>query len=283
MTKYIMSYTFRRAPALLLILLLCLVQYIAALNNIFQSAGHRPRSSTTSGTALDTHQVTRRYAILGVVSSMIILPSASQAAAPVDAGEAMRRSAANLPGYGPTDVFYPKDWKGLWTMRREVASDGGNSLVLKYMVLFLPSIQDNAVVADRGFNQANLEASLRGKDDAVQSYTWSETNPNDLRILLADGSRKDIKVTKRASEMTETTVSSSEFQRVSQEDARGIPVITARRVLTKWKMLDDNTIEGLEVVYDMGGGGDPLSMQTATSSQPKVLSKSRLRLERMKT
>jgi len=274
-----MRYTVRQTQVVFLVLLLRWVPDVAAWSIIFQKSSGIPRPPATSqsDTLPDFQGVTRRH-ILGTTPLVPMLPSIAKAASPVDAGEAVRRSAANLPGYGPTDVFYPVDWKGLWTMRRELISD--NTLVLNYTVRFLPSIQDSAVVADRGFNQVNLETSLRGKEDAVQSCTWSETNPNDLRMILADGSRKEIKVTKRASEMTEKTVSSSEFQRVSQEDARGIPAITARRVLTKWKMVNDNLIEGLELVYDMGGGGDPLST-TATSSSPKVLSKSRLRLERI--
>ena len=131
-------------------------------------------------------------------------------------------------------------------------------------------------------------------------------------------------MTKRATEATDTTVYSSEFQRVSQPDvATGIPVVTARRVMTKWKVRTTATaadaatntnsnsnnnssrkdsdsisisandasasasisIEGLEIVYDMGGGGDPLSATIATAlasqaAEPKVLSKSRLLLER---
>jgi hypothetical protein len=156
---------------------------------------------------------------------------------------------------------------------------------LTYPFRFIRSIEDDAVVADRGVNQAELEKALvravTGKEEAgyVRSYEWLLTNPNDLRLVLSDGSRKEIKVTKRATERTETTVSSSEFQRLTQEDERGIPVISARRVLTKWKAIDDSTLEGLEIVYSMAGG-DPLAVGTGVSSTPSVLSKSRIYLVR---
>lgn len=219
----------------------------------------------------------------------------------------MRKSASNMPGYGPSDVYYPPAWAGLFTIRRQVTRDTGTDLTLTYKFRLLPTIDVNnqaAAVQDRGYNQANLEAALRGAviDDndgsslagtAVRSYTWSANNPNDVSVELADNSVKSIKVTKRAADSTAETVSSSEFQRVSQVSAAtGIPVVTARRVLTKYKAATpiDNqndavtTIEGLEIVYDMGGGGDPMSATTATAlstDKPRVLSKSRLLLERL--
>lgn len=219
------------------------------------------------------------------------------AAGAANPAEAVRRGAANIPGYGQTDVFYPQSFLGNWKAVREIlpansGSGSGAGLTLEYPIRFLPSIEDNAVVADRGWNQANLEKSIRqlavGKsndnndanDALLPSYQWTETNPNDLRLSFADGSRKDIKVTKRATEKTDETVFSSEFQRVTQDDARGIPIITARRIMSKWKVVDSSTIEGIEVVYDVGGG-DPMSGPTGASEQNKVLSKSRLQLQRL--
>jgi len=48
-------------------------------------------------------------------------------------------------------------------------------------VQFLPSIQQGAVVVDRGFNQANLKNAIR-KGDALHLHKWAETNPNDCAI-----------------------------------------------------------------------------------------------------
>jgi len=237
----------------------------------------------------------RQVFAFGAGNVLAFVPwQASFAAAPVNPAEAVRRTAANIPGYGQTDVFYPKAFEGNWKATREVlpTSGNGNGLTLEYPVRFLLSIEDNAVVADRGWNQANLEKAIRlvsaGKEAATKedetsftpTYQWVETNPNDLRLTYGDGSRKEIKVTKRATEKTDETVFSSEFQRVTQDDIRGIPVITARRVMSKWKVVDASTMEGLEIVYD-AGGGDPLAGSGASAEQNKILSKSRIRLQRM--
>jgi hypothetical protein len=222
-----------------------------------------------------------------LVATVVTVPA--HATSPQDAGEAVRRAAANIPGYGPTDVFYPPFLVGNWKMNREVDfGNGRDPLRLSYTIRFIPSIQEDAVVADRGFNQAQLEQAIlqtvRGADEGTSSvrrssYEWVPTNPNDLRVVLADGTRKEIKVTKRATERTDTTVSSSEFQRITQEVPGGIPDISARRVVTKWKVVDDNTLEGLEIMYKVGGG-DPMAASSSTNANPTVLSKSRMILAR---
>jgi len=50
--------------------------------------------------------------------------------------------------------------------------------------------------------------------------------------------------------------------------------------MSKWKVVDASTIEGIEVVYD-AGGGDPLAGPAKLTEQNKIISKSRLRLQRM--
>lgn len=216
------------------------------------------------------------------LSAFGLTPSLANAAAPMDAAEAIRRGAAKIPGYGQTDVFYPSSFAGSWTMTREIERTGRDPLVLQYPFRFVQSIEDSLVVADRGFNQAELEKAIlravSGTDEttAIRSYEWEKNNPNDLRLLFSDGFRKDIKVTKRATELTDEMVSSSEFQRLTLDDGR-VPAISARRILTKWKVLNEKEMEGIEVVYNVPGG-DPL---TATgNTTPAVLSKSRLSLKR---
>ena len=137
----------------------------------------------------------------------------------------------------------------------------------------------------------NLEKSIRPQQtDTVRSYKWTETNPNDLIIEFYDGSRKYIKITKRSTELDDKlgTISSSEFQRLTQDSREGIPIITARRIINKWKPIGVNLenevikIEGLELVYEMRDGGDPLSFSTSQQQQqPKLLSKSKLILDRI--
>ena len=273
----------------------------------------------TSRSALhpnDPIMMTRRKTFATTVGTSLVAaevlsfmnPSVSVAAAPLDAGEAVRRSAANIPGYGKQDVFYPELFAGNWKMTREVefnnnnpsSSSSSSVLRLMYPIRFIRSIEDDAVVADRGYNQAELETALvrtvqRGrKDDGEESsssttasstnspkisYEWVQSNPNDLRLVLSDGTKKEIKVTKRATERTVDTVSSSEFQRVTQEERGGIPLISARRIVSKWKQVDESTLEGIEIVYEMAGG-DPLSTSLTGNITPTILSKSRLYLVR---
>ena len=232
-----------------------------------------PLAVLLSSAAALSGPVNRRTALIAaglVTSSCAVVGEA--AAASADAGETIRRGAANLPGYGPSDVFYPLTFKGKWHVVREIVDD----TTVEYEMRFIQS--GNDAVADRGFNQAALERALSSIE--TRSYEWTETNPNDLRLEMEDGSRKEIKVTKRASERTEDFVSSSEFQRVTTEDSRmGIPAISARRTSTKWKILTEASVEGLEIVNDMGGGGDPLA--GATTAGPRLISKSRLHLKRI--
>lgn len=230
--------------------------------------------TASSVTALSTMMVDRRRAVTAVIGGTASSFPALAFAQQQDVGESIRRGAANLPGYGPTDVFYPPSFQGRWKVtREEVVQDK----TVEYEMRFISSIESNAVVADRGSNQAALEKALSGS--SVRSYEWLETNPNDLRLVFEDGLRKDIKTTKRASEKTEDTVSSSEFQRITID--RGIPVIEARRTLCKWKVVNESTIEGLEIVYDMGGG-DPLAGGASSSSAgPQLIAKSRLHLSRL--
>ena len=80
--------------------------------------------------------------------------------------------------------------QGKWKATREelVGNNNKNSsgadptvvppVVVEYEMRFLPSVLDNAVVADRGFNKAALESVLH-PSNPVQTFQWTETNPND--------------------------------------------------------------------------------------------------------
>jgi hypothetical protein len=260
--------------------------------------------------------------------------SNAYAATPTNPGETIRTAVAPLPGLGPTDIFYPTMFAGNWIMRREMilitTSPNSNTMKkeddtttsifqLEYPVRFVSSIRDDNVVADRGYNQANLEmALLRIQYQQQQQQQqpkqlgetimmnrvdtqWTETNPNDLRILFPNGAIQDTKVTKRAiRESTESTLTSSEFQRVvmtPSSSSTQVPIIMAQRILTKWKFPpnsesneDDNmaTIEGLELVYNVLGadttrGMDPMTFSLRgdnSNAQLQLVSKSRLRLVR---
>lgn len=191
---------------------------------------------------------------------------------------ALRRVSAKIPGYGAPDVYYPVEWQGTWKMRRQVSfKDADTSpLLLEYPIRFL-LFDENTVIADRAFNQVNLENALNTTPTTttVRSSQWSSTNPNVLRIEYSNGKTKEIKVTKRATERANTTVFSSEFQLVTQEDDRGIPIVFPRRVVTKWRTSDDDTVEGLEMVYDTS------DTQQQQQQQQQLLSKSRILLQRL--
>jgi hypothetical protein len=237
--------------------------------------------ASVSTHALSGRPIPRRRAFL-VTGSCLITSHGSIEAAFADAGETIRRGASNLPGYGPADVYFPQIFKGKWNVVEEETVQGR---IMEYEMRFIPSI-DNFVIADRGFNEAARQKATRMSDSnniTIQSYQWTETNPNDLQLTMEDGSRQEIKVTKRRTdEPMEDFVSSSEFRRITLEDAvLQIPVISAQRVLTKWKVVTDSNVEGLEIVYDMMGGIDPLTGPSSSSSGPQVISNSRLHLRRI--
>lgn len=152
-------------------------------------------------------------------------------------------------------------------------------------------VEDGSVVADRGYNQANLEAAAAGSS-TMPSYEWVSTNPNDLRIIWPDGSRKDVKVTQRATDyqkLDEGRLWSSEVQRVTTDNgANSVPSVTARRVVTKYRW--ENNVEAgavpalvqaVETVYDLGVASDPLKAGGG-SSNSNILSKSRIIMQKVK-
>jgi hypothetical protein len=227
-------------------------------------------------------------------------------AAHASPAEAVRRSAANIPGYGPSDVFFPGSWAGTWRVQRQVSLPNNSNndagavdvpLVLDYRVRFLLS-NDGAVVADRGFNQASLEAAAR-QESRLPTYEWVASNPNDVTVAWPDGRRKDIKVTQRATDASSavatTSLWSSEVQRVTTMDRKdSVPYITARRVVTQYQYEEATTtlttasttplvVQALEVVYDLGES-DPLRRQTGGgASTPSLLSKSRILMQHVVT
>ena len=227
-----------------------------------------------------------------IVAGAVFTPNARAAALPSSVGEAIRKSASIIPGLGPADIYYPDSWMGTWKISRQVVMPDRSTeetYQLEYRVRYITSVQDAFVVADRCFNQAELETAIRTRfqstrDEAsvVRSCEWTASNPNDLRLVMGDGTRKEIKVTKRSTS-DDGWSSTSEFQRVTVEDARFVPDISARRVLTKWRILNSTSIEGIELVYDAGiTVGDPMAAMTPPSSQgQKLLSKSRIHLDRL--
>jgi hypothetical protein len=184
---------------------------------------------------------------------------------------------------------------GKWYLTRDIVTSTDPRLngmllpfTLKYEIRFIPSLETDYVVADRGFNQASLERALAkalrtSNNDPVQALAWTESNPNDLTLTMVDGSRIEMKVTKRSTEKSPDGlgISTSEFLRYTAENSKGIPNISARRVLTKWKVWNQTDVDGLELVYDMGvRTGDPLMLNPDADFPPRLISKARIHLDR---
>mmetsp|Transcript_32508 Transcript_32508/g.59938 ORF Transcript_32508/g.59938 Transcript_32508/m.59938 type:complete len:405 (+) Transcript_32508:46-1260(+) len=152
-------------------------------------------------------------------------------------------------------------------------------------------------IADRSYNEKSYHASLAQQLNeqkkattllpSIQSLNWTPTNPNVLSLSYVDGSSKEVKVTKRSSDVSKDGmgVFSTEFRRITAVDAPssdsvagGIPQVYKSRLLTKWKRGDDNlgvgggsgsggdaggvvnVIEGIEIMYnEQGTFGDKSS------------------------
>jgi len=244
--------------------------------------------TTRTYVALKQTSSRRRFLLSGTTTgtSLVIIPAVGTA----NVIESIRQGASNIPGYGPSDIMYPPSLLGRWNVTRRTTYDTTTTMavVSNYDVRFLPCQADTTfVVQDRGYNIMRFLNS--STNHPVRSYEWIQSNPNDVRLVFVDGSNMEIKVTKRASERPDNeSVTSSEFQRITTEDAASLrgPSIQARRVLTKWKIVSDNVVEALELEYDMSGVtlNDPFITAAAGATKqagPQLISKSRLHLERM--
>lgn len=257
-------------------------------------------ATRTSRTINNRRQLLKFIASSSALSLLSTSAGSNQALAAQTAGEAVRKSAANIPGYGQPDIYFPPSFIGKWRATRViVASDDpflsqlhmGLPVTISYDVRFITvdgDVKSNGgdqVIYDRQFNEASYYNAIKATADkqegrvsppSIQTITWSPFNPNVCTSNYSDGSMKEIKVTKRAAEMDAASgiISSSEYRRVTTTGAvssgsfGGIPSISASRVLTKWKsdLVDGNQlVEGIEIVYSDGSiGGDPMAAGSFT-------------------
>ena len=241
---------------------------------------HCINQKTASKTSHDDLLQNRRKILksTATLAAMLSITTATttsdKALAAQTAGEAVRRSAANLPGYGQPDIYYPSSFIGKWKATRTIISSDDPALLsfnlpltISYDLRFITvdgdsngsSNSNGKVIADRAFNEASYYNAIRALLEAqmpqlqlqsqlqiqipasIQSVNWSPFNPNVLSTIYNNGSSKEIKVTKRAAELddnnsTTTLISSSEYRRVTTTTGgMGIPFISASRVMTKWK------------------------------------------------
>ena len=255
--------------------------------------------------------VTRR----DVLNKAVVVPAATFAGVqPANSAqttaEAVRRTAAGIPGYGQPDVYYPTSYLGRWKATKTIVVSDNPYLnaklpiALNYEIRFISVDGDSKeeaenavggkVVADRAFNEQSYYEAFRNAvssngrgPPALRSAVWVPTNPNVLTSTYDDGTSQEIKVTKRAATLEqdgEGTVSSSEYRRISDVGMNGIPILSASRSLTKWRS-DGSSIEAIEVVYADGVMGDPMGGvgggAAGKQGAPEVSSKSRLSLQRI--
>ena len=255
--------------------------------------------------------VTRR----DVLNKAVVVPAATFAGVqPANSAqttaEAIRRTAAGIPGYGQPDVYYPTSYLGRWKATKTIVVSDNPYLnaklpiALNYEIRFISVDGDSKeeaenavggkVVADRAFNEQSYYEAFRNAvssngsgPPALRSAVWVPTNPNVLTSTYDDGTSQEIKVTKRAATLEqdgEGTVSSSEYRRISDVGTNGIPILSASRSLTKWRS-DGSSIEAIEVVYADGVMGDPMGGVgggiAGKQGAPVVSFKSRLSLQRI--
>ena len=228
--------------------------------------------------------------------------------------EAIRRTAAVLPGYGQPDVYFPTSYLGRWRAKKTIVVsdnpylDGLLPVTLTYEMRFISVDGDSKeeaenavggkVVADRAFNEQSYYEALRNVvvessnggsrkvPPALRSAIWVPTNPNVLSSTYDDGTSQEIKVTKRAATLEQDgagTASSSEYRRISDVGVNGIPILSASRVLTKWRS-DGESVEAIEIVYADGVMGDPMGGAGGTVAKqgaPVASTKARISLQRI--
>eukprot|EP00804_Cyclotella_cryptica_P028143 CCRYP_010998-RA/>CCRYP_010998-RA protein AED:0.03 eAED:0.03 QI:186/1/1/1/1/1/2/66/684 len=247
----------------------------------------------------------RRFMITAIPP--ILTGAVNKANAAETTAEAIRLiSSKTIPGLGPPDVYYPPYFVGKWRVTRIVSSSDDNDwkdvmlpVKISHEMRFVPydagkdfeesggqNPNSSPAIADRAFNERSFHKALisvfeqlapagsasRKNLPSIQTLDWTPTNPNVLLVSYADGSSKEIKVTKRSSDVDSNGdgVFSSEFKRITAVPpgngavAGGIPSIYKSRVLTKWKGVKEGSplsnvdlIEGIEMSYvEQGTLGD---------------------------
>lgn len=241
--------------------------------------------------------VSRRGCLRQVTASVVGVSfggwiGAEDSMAAESVGGAIRQSMSNVPGYGQADIVYPDYFEGKWKLVRTQFPINAQEdpRIYDYEVRFVR--KEFGVVADRGFNEANRYMAINNDSSFVRQKSWDVSNPNVLTLSFRDGTSKEMKVTRRSTELSGNAsslndwgLSSSEFLRVSDVGNNGIPIISTIHILSKWKPgTDQNTIEGIELEYDEGNLGDPMSFaspQGGAGGPQKSKLKSRLRMTRL--
>jgi len=207
----------------------------------------------------------------------------SSAADPFGSGsgpdEIIRKKAANLPGYGPPDLYYPDYFLGNWNcVEQSVVSRNGEKTTYPASgrsVRFI-DVGDGGVVLDRSHSLLQADGSFvfsvltSGRPPPpIRDVRWDRKNPNVLSATYADGSSLEIKVTKRAllSSPSDEGWEGSEYRRITLQKAGDtVPRIYRSRRRARWRTIAEGTPEGIiienfeEVGQDGGAVADRLEV-----------------------
>jgi len=225
----------------------------------------------------------RRWALGGAIGGLAAAlagrPRRAEAAITGGAREAIADLASGIPGYGPSDVFYPEWFLGDWEATSElseVETPQGDELagdavlrarktvgmVERYNQRYIE--YRGRIIADRGYN---VRALVRGSGPRlVESVEWDPTNPNVLSMVLKrDGAsvRTDLRVTRRtvaAPEGRDDLFNVSEFYQevVGGGDLSALalgagvgsqaaaPKVTPVRCITKYRRVAGPQIQALQ-------------------------------------
>ncbi|CAM9698881.1 unnamed protein product, partial [Heterosigma akashiwo] len=153
--------------------------------------------------------------------------------------EKISKVASKIPGYGPSDCYYPAFFKGLWEVEREIvgvntplgldkvespsvlqAASALLNVKVQYQTRYIARGGDGSLVADRAFTARSLGRAIAPA--TFRDASWEPENPNILSSTYSDGVVKEVKVTKRSFETpSPETFGTSEYARVAMAGALG--------------------------------------------------------------
>lgn len=203
--------------------------------------------------------------------------------------ETIADMASNIPGYGPSDVFYPSWFLGDWEAASElVAVDapqgqtlageaaitarsiaGTSAGVQRYPQRFIT--YRGHIIADRAYNMRGMMRNDSGQK-SIESLTWEPSNPNFLSVVYERNGipiRTDLRVTRRAvgvptgrdadlfniSEFYQEVVGPSSTGPLPTGRSVVAPKVTPVRCVTKFRLVGGpqiQAIQRLEVFADFG-------------------------------
>lgn len=201
--------------------------------------------------------------------------------------EAIADIASNIPGYGPSDVFYPSWFLGDWQATSELSAVetpqgealAGEPALRARALVGTPAALERypqryierrgKIIADRAFNARSMVRSSGGSR-SVESVEWDPSNPNVLTMTLKkDGAsvRTEMRVTLRAvgaPEGREDLFNASEFFQEVIGGGDGSPTLAAAppaprvtpvRCVTKFRRVPGPQIQALQRVEVFSVGG----------------------------